>query len=118
MPADLHARAKEIFLQAIDIEPQERIPFVDQACSGDLELHLEVVGLLEYHAEETIVAAPTLNRGHTDLAVTEEQRRPRKRRRADGEKPRVLIAPTTPHLTDETSQLLRQRLRAVALYWR
>lgn len=117
MPADLHARAKRIFLEAIDLQPQERIPFVDRACSGDLELHQEVVGLLEYHTQETIVVTPAKASGHGDLAVTEERLQPTAPTggSVDGEKPRVLIAPKTPHLTDETSQLLRLRLRAVAL---
>lgn len=117
MPADLHARAKQVFLQAIERPPQERISFIDGACSGDLELHQEVVGLLEYHTKETIVAKPTKQRGHGDLAVTEVDRQPASRvgHNVDGEKPRVLIAPKTPQMTDETSQLLRLRLRAVAL---
>ncbi len=117
MPADLHARAKEIFLRAIELPDPKRIPFVDQACSGDLELHQEVIGLLEYHTTETILAGPTEHHDRKDMAETEDQPTspPVARQRGRVDRPRVLIAPQTPHLTDETSQLLRQRLRTVVL---
>ncbi len=115
MPADLHARAKEIFLEAIKRQPGERTPFVDEACSGALELHQEVVTLLEYHTSETILPQSAAEHARGVPANDRGQQTSQRGQSGAQGKPQVLIAPKTPHLSEETSQVLRLRLRAVAL---
>ena len=44
-----YARAKDLFIAALDHPPAERIAFIDAACAGDAELHGEVQSLLEAH---------------------------------------------------------------------
>ncbi|WP_305068768.1 serine/threonine-protein kinase [Luteitalea sp. TBR-22] len=60
--ADLHARAKAIFLEAQQREPLERHAFVRDACAADDRLRDEVESLLQYAAEPTDIggaSAPT-----------------------------------------------------------
>ena len=51
--ASVHARAKDIFLDAVEIAAADRAAFVEQACAGDAELRREVESLLLYHDEES-----------------------------------------------------------------
>ena len=44
-----HARLKELFLQAIELEEGARGPFVQAACGVDLDLRAELESLLRHH---------------------------------------------------------------------
>src|SRR4051794_27935275 len=49
----VHAKAKDIFLDAEAIPAADRPAFVEQACGGDAELRREVESLLQYYDEES-----------------------------------------------------------------
>ena len=49
----LPLRAKDVFLQALDVPPAEREAFVAEACGTDAQLRDEVQSLLAYHEEST-----------------------------------------------------------------
>jgi len=51
--SSVHARAKDIFLDAVARSAAERPGFVDQACAGDLVLRREVESLLLYHDDKS-----------------------------------------------------------------
>jgi tetratricopeptide (TPR) repeat protein len=51
--SSVHARAKDIFLDAVAIGAADRAAFVEQACAGDAALRREVESLLLYHDEES-----------------------------------------------------------------
>ena len=53
----------EIFLRALDLDPQERTAFLDSACSGDAKLRAELASLLaeEFVRESATGAALTLD---------------------------------------------------------
>src|SRR5215468_9056110 len=58
--SSVHARAKDIFLDAVAMTATDRQTFVEQACAGDAALRREVESLLLYHDEEsTNEAEPT-----------------------------------------------------------
>lgn len=60
MRADLHQRAKAVFLEAIALEPARRASFVARACGPDALLRAEVESLLVYHQSQTLLAdSPT-----------------------------------------------------------
>jgi tRNA A-37 threonylcarbamoyl transferase component Bud32/tetratricopeptide (TPR) repeat protein len=42
------SRAKEIFLAAVELDPDEQMAFVEEECRGDAELRAEVVSLLGF----------------------------------------------------------------------
>jgi serine/threonine protein kinase len=42
-------KVKELFSEAVKLDPQERIPFLNQACAADENLRSEVLGLLSAH---------------------------------------------------------------------
>lgn len=44
-------RIENLFLQALDLRPEERGPFLDTACVGDRELRSEVESLLEHDGD-------------------------------------------------------------------
>ena len=46
-----HQRAKELFLDAVRLEPSDREAFLAEACGGDAELRREVASLLAFHDE-------------------------------------------------------------------
>lgn len=46
MSDDLHDRAKSIFLQAMDLDPEQRESFCSSSCGADRELHSLVQTLL------------------------------------------------------------------------
>ncbi len=48
---DRYARAKAVFFDACDVEPDRRAAFLDGACGGDAELRAEVDSLLAHHDE-------------------------------------------------------------------
>ncbi|MFV1965083.1 MAG: serine/threonine protein kinase [Pirellulaceae bacterium] len=54
MKAEQHARAKEVFLRALDLPADEQSPFLEGACGSDEDLRREVESLLRYHAERTL----------------------------------------------------------------
>jgi tetratricopeptide (TPR) repeat protein len=49
----VHARAKDIFLDAVDISAADRHAFVERACGADAALRAEVESLLKFHDEES-----------------------------------------------------------------
>ncbi len=51
MSEDSYARAKEIFLSALERDEDERMAFVEKACGKDPELRAEVVSLLGFTQE-------------------------------------------------------------------
>src|ERR1700712_3994879 len=50
--SSVHARAKEIFIDAVAMRPSERPGFIDHACDGDPVLRHEVESLLQFHEDE------------------------------------------------------------------
>jgi hypothetical protein len=42
------SRIKELFEQAVDLEPSQRSAWIEQACNGDRKVRAELVSLLEY----------------------------------------------------------------------
>lgn len=56
MTPELHARIRDIFLQAVALDPNEREPFLRQACADSPEVLNEVLALLKHHQTETILA--------------------------------------------------------------
>ena len=60
MPADRYARARDLFLAALERPPEERSAFLREACGDDAALLAEVETLLEYHDEgPDLMDAPT-----------------------------------------------------------
>jgi hypothetical protein len=59
---------KEIFGAALDLKPEERSAFLDNACNGDSELRREVDALLAAHAD----AGSFLEHPTDDLPATLE----------------------------------------------
>ena len=49
--SELFERIENLFLQALDLRPEERGPFLDTACAGDRELRSEVESLLEHDGD-------------------------------------------------------------------
>ena len=46
-----HQRLTDIYLEAFDLQGEERISYLDQACGDDLSLREEVEAMLATHAE-------------------------------------------------------------------
>jgi hypothetical protein len=44
-----HARLKELFFQAIEMEERDRRRFLDEMCVADAELRAELESLRRYH---------------------------------------------------------------------
>jgi hypothetical protein len=62
MTPDRHRRAKELFLRACEVAPEERAALLERACGGDSELRARVEALLTFYREprsreETLPAA-------------------------------------------------------------
>ena len=57
MISDLHARAKSVFVRAVDLPPTSRRGFVEQACREDAALRAEVESLLAHHSTQTLIAS-------------------------------------------------------------
>jgi serine/threonine protein kinase/tetratricopeptide (TPR) repeat protein len=51
-------QAKEIFIRAITLAPDERLSFVERECSGDTELYREVTSLLSSYKEDSFLETP------------------------------------------------------------
>jgi tetratricopeptide (TPR) repeat protein len=72
----VHARAKDIFLDAVAIGAADRAAFVEQACAGDVALRREVESLLLYYDEEsTNEAEPAAGAGFVPGAVIADRYR-------------------------------------------
>ncbi len=52
-PSDLRTRARDLFYEALDQEPESRVAFVEQACGNDSTLHDEVLSLLDAYDDAT-----------------------------------------------------------------
>jgi hypothetical protein len=52
-PADHWRRIEELFHAALELEPQLRPPFLQQACGPDMELRNEVESLLDSAGRDT-----------------------------------------------------------------
>jgi len=53
MTPDRHARIKEVFIAALELEPAQRSKYLDEACRDDGELRREVDSLLGHAASQT-----------------------------------------------------------------
>lgn len=51
-------QAKEIFVNAIGLAPDERLPFVESECSGDSALFEEVTSLLDSYEDDSFLETP------------------------------------------------------------
>jgi len=56
MNADLHRRAKQVFLSVRELEGAPRRALLDEACDGDPDLRREVESLLDHDYPETVLA--------------------------------------------------------------
>ncbi|HVJ81881.1 MAG TPA: hypothetical protein VNC50_12510, partial [Planctomycetia bacterium] len=56
-------RAKEIFLAAVELPPEERSAFLDRECGADAELRARVMELLAGNQDSTAITAPTEKAG-------------------------------------------------------
>ncbi|HWB10859.1 MAG TPA: protein kinase [Pirellulales bacterium] len=57
MSRDLYARAKSVFVRAVDLPAGARRAFVEQECRGDAALRAEVESLLAHHHTQTLIAS-------------------------------------------------------------
>src|SRR5690242_2274699 len=58
---DLHAEAKRVFSEAIELPPDQRPAYVGRACGADSDLRREVLSLIEnYDATESFFERPVL----------------------------------------------------------
>jgi serine/threonine-protein kinase len=113
--ADLYSRAKSVFMRAVELPPEDRLSFVDEACDGDLELREEVVGLLEHHCAETLQLRGSVLRTLVGSPGSAPTWWPGAEKQRETGSPRVAVAAESPQIADETSRLLRQRLKALTL---
>ena len=69
-------RAKDLFLTALDRSIEDRSPFLDEACAGDVGLRAAVEQLLAAHAHPaSAVGRPLVSPGaHGDSATTEKRK--------------------------------------------
>ncbi len=51
MSQDFHERVREIFLEACELSPTERVTHLDEVCRDDPKLRSEVESLLDHHQE-------------------------------------------------------------------
>ena len=58
MTGERHARVKQLFLEAVELDEKRRQTFLDSACGSDVALRHEVESLLEYHDPRTIILDP------------------------------------------------------------
>jgi hypothetical protein len=56
--SELYARAKGVFVRAVELPTGKRGPFIEQECRGDVALRAEVESLLAHHHTETLIASP------------------------------------------------------------
>lgn len=49
-------RIQSLFLEALDLRPEERAPFLDTACAGDAEMRREVESLLAHDSDGEQIA--------------------------------------------------------------
>ena len=54
-----HARLKEIFLRAVELDEEDRRRFVEDACGEDAELRAELESLLNHHTRIEAELDPT-----------------------------------------------------------
>ncbi len=57
--SDLDSRARDLFLQVLDLQPEQIAPFLDDACSGDAELRERIQKLLNAHNEAGNFLSPS-----------------------------------------------------------
>ncbi|HET6883974.1 MAG TPA: protein kinase [Pirellulales bacterium] len=58
MTSDFHARAKQVFFDALELPTGLRHSYVERVCGDDGALRAEVQSLLDHHDTETLIAAP------------------------------------------------------------
>jgi serine/threonine protein kinase len=73
MTPDRWRRIEEIFHAALDRAPEDRGPFLDQACGTDTELRAEVESLLAENVSDAILQAP-IQRAAESVTRTEDAR--------------------------------------------
>jgi len=75
MTPERHLEIGRIFHAALEVEPDRRMTFLDEACGNDRELRRDVASLLESHDEaEGFIAAPALEVGAKAMASDPVQR--------------------------------------------
>ena len=50
-----YKRVKELFLKAVELDPVERVSFLNDACGADDEVRREVDSLLAHDSKDTII---------------------------------------------------------------
>lgn len=70
MDAKRHARAKEVYFEAVELSAGERASCLDHACGDDDELRHEVESLLAHHSPVSLLGdMPAENAAHQDGVV-------------------------------------------------
>lgn len=117
MTADLHARAKSVFSQAVELPAREREAFVGRACGDDAELRHEVTSLLKHHQPDTLhLGGSLLWSLLREYTAGSPPHRPQSGPR-EAIPSRVDVAYPSFPFGEETVQLLRRRLRALTSVW-
>ena len=62
MSDEAHARVKELFARAIELSPEERNAFLDEACGDDAEIRERVDALVASHFPDSIVGGKLRDR--------------------------------------------------------
>ena len=55
MNREFHGRVKQVFFQAVELDPGQRASFLDHATANEPQLRREVEALLKHHSERTIL---------------------------------------------------------------
>ncbi|MGC4051586.1 MAG: hypothetical protein QM757_19720 [Paludibaculum sp.] len=62
MSAERWAALKDLFEQAMELDDEQRVAFVDGACAGDPSMELSLLQLLAHHdAAASVLAGPVLS---------------------------------------------------------
>ena len=65
------ARVRQVFEDAIELDPSERSAFLDEACAGSPAMRAEVVSLIHGHGDaDSFFEAPV----YEDLMIEQERR--------------------------------------------
>ena len=115
VPASLHARAKDVFLQVVRLPASQRSSYLDEACGDDLALRQEVEGLLSHHQSQTVFPGGPLLRTAFRLANALREDGRASDRASNAHPVPVDLATTAPRISAEMLPLLRRRLRALSL---
>ncbi|MGB0759151.1 MAG: serine/threonine-protein kinase [Rubripirellula sp.] len=101
MTPEDYARVKEIFTQAIAMEPEVRDKYIAKASGNDQSIFAQVKSLLEHHIEETVLDASETHETVTDNIVLD----------AAPESDTFLVQKD---VWEDNRQILRRRLMIIA----